>query len=106
METRNLSQLADHGDSQGVEIWDIAKKERVKRLGMNGGHASTSTNEILAFASGEGVLQLWDVRNWEMFYSQTFKGMTAYSMDLTVDAKYLAIGGCRGNDKCVVLKIQ
>ena len=91
-------------DGQGVEIWNIAKKQRVKRLGMNVGRSSASTNNILAFASKKGVLQLWDVRNWEMFYSQTFEGMTAYSLDLTANTKYLTIGGQCG-DNCVVLEI-
>ena len=88
-----------------VEIWDIRKRQSVRTLDLVNGTCSASKNNILAFASSNGVLRLRDVRNWEVQHSKTFEGLYAYSLHLTADLKYLTIGG-KGGDNCVVMKIK
>ena len=63
-------------------------------------------NVIFETGSGKGSLQLWDVRNWERFYSNVFEGMEALSLHLTSNSKYLTVAGWGGKDGCVVLEIQ
>ena len=94
-------------EGQGVEIWDVVQKCSLKVLHIEGGFIGslTSTNNILAVGTSEGSLQLWDVRNWDMFYSSEFVGLDTRSLHLTSDSKYLTIGGPSG-DKCVVMKIS
>ena len=95
------------GDEQGVEIWDLAKKEANQLFKVDSGYIGcmTSTNNILAVASSNGKLQLRDVRNWDVFYSSEFEGLYTYSLHLTADSQYLTIGGQLG-DQCVVMKVQ
>ena len=90
---------------QGVEVWDLKNKESLRKLDINSGCSSTSTNNILAFASEKGEVRMWDIRNWEMVKSVNFDGLCALSLHLTTDSKYLTIGGV-GGDKCVVLEIK
>ena len=97
--------MAVGGWGKGVEVWDINAKESVKILELSTGFGSASTNDILAFASLEGELQLWDVRNWDTIYSTWFEGLMAYSIHLTANSKYLTIAGSDG-PKCVVLEIK
>ena len=66
---------------------------------------SASTNNILAVCSSEGTMQLWDVRNWEMFYEKEFEGLGPQSLHLTTDSKFLTIGGI-GGDCCVVMEMD
>ncbi len=92
-----------------IEIWDVVKKEVVKSWKVDDWtKATTSTNNILALASGNNnvkkMLRLYDVRSWEMFYSQKYE-MVPMSIHLTSDSKYLTISGYEG-ERCVVLEIQ
>ena len=60
---------------EGVEVWSVKQKSATKLLKVdNQGttRSMTSTNNILAVSSGVGNLYLWDVRNWEVFYTKTF----------------------------------
>jgi len=96
------------GSEEGiVEIWDVHKQELVKSIhneSKDSISCTTSVNNIMAVCSVDQTLRLYDVRNWEMFYSQTFD-MTPRSLHLTDDSKYVTIGG-GGGEKCVVLQIQ
>ena len=65
---------------------------------------TTSTNNILAVGTMARKLQLWDVRNWEMFHSTTF-GLYPQSLHLTVDSKFLTVGGNKG-ELCIVMEIK
>ena len=66
-------------DGEGVEIWDVKRKQLVHRIVIDGRFISStfSTNNILAvghvlrggFCTKQGALKLYDVTNWEMFYS-------------------------------------
>ena len=94
------------GRGQGVEIWDIEKNvsARVLKIDDNYITCTFSTNNILAVGSNSGALQLWDVQNWTMF--QSFKyAMRPRGITLTDDARYLSIGGIKG-EICVVLQIK
>ena len=92
---------------QGAEIWDIRSKQHLEALETGPGNVSctTSTNNILAIITEKGVLQLWDVRSWDRFYSSTFEGMTPMYLHLTADSKFLTIGGENG-DRCGVMEIK
>merc|ERR1712154_257202 len=81
------------GSDPGVEVWDLSKKESLRKLDIDDGLCSASINDILAFASYGGELRMWDVRNWEMVQSITFGGLKSRSLYLTADLKYLTIGG-------------
>merc|ERR1711971_368562 len=50
----------------------------------------TSRNNILAVGAN-GSLRLWDVRSWEMFHESKFPGLTALSLHLMANSKYLTI---------------
>ena len=95
------------GTGDGVEIWDVQQKQFLRVLQIKGQNigCSASTNNIFSVGTYDGKLILWDVRNWERFFSKEFSGMIAASIHLTSDSKYLTIGGV-GGDKCVVLEIQ
>ena len=88
-----------------VEVCDVSSKQSVKALDLVQGTSSASTHNILSFASQQGILRLWDIRNWEVVHSSTFDGLKAYSLHLTSDLTYLTIAG-NGGDKCVVLQIK
>ena len=89
-----------------VEIWSIKSKTSIRKLDLGSSWCSTSTNNILAFATATGLMRLWDVRNWEVVHSSTFDGMQAYSLHLTPDLKYITIAGVGDGDKCVVMQIK
>ena len=89
-----------------VEILSIKSKTSIRQLDLENGWCSTSTNNILAFATSKGLMRLWDVRNWEVVHSSTFDGLKAYSLHLTPDLKYLTIAGFGTGDKCVVMQIK
>ena len=92
-------------EGQGVEIWDVQTAQPVKRLQIDGLIGSmASTNNILAVGSYAGTLQLWDVRNWEMFQEFKYDDFCPTSLHLTSDAKYLTIGELMG--KSIVMKIK
>eukprot|EP01083_Nonionella_stella_P051130 135782_1 len=91
------------GDRNGkIEIWDAIKKESFKVIDVCDKCISCtmSTSNILAVASDDHKIRLLDVRTWDVFYSDTFK-MEPYSLHLTDDAKYLTIGGEKG-ELCLV----
>ncbi len=67
-------------------------------------NCAVSTNNILGIGSSDKTIRLFDVRTWEMFYSQKYE-MIPNSLHLTADLKYLTIGGS-GGDKCSVLQIK
>ena len=90
--------------SDGVEIWDVQKRESIKTLEITSAFATASTNNILAAASSSGEIRLWDVRNWDMFYSTKFHGVSARSLHLTTDSKYLTLSGQTGG--CIVMQIK
>ena len=108
---------------EGVEIWDVKTKKPVRHIGIEGRFITStfSTNNILAVGHGlkrgemkHGALKLYDVTNWELFYSADFF-MIPRSVHLTSDARYLTVGGCARvwsgsmvgkSEKCVVLEIQ
>ncbi len=95
------------GDRKGkIEIWDMETKALHKTFHEFTTYigCAVSTNNILAVAAWDQSLKLWDVRNWEMFYSTSFH-MDPTSLHLTPDAKYLTIGGQYGK-QCIVWKIQ
>ena len=94
-------------NGQGAEIWDIGSKAHLRTLETGAGSVvcTTSTNNILAICTAKGVLQLCDVRSWDMFYSSTFQGMQPRSLHLTADLKFLTIGGIDGV-QCVVMEIK
>ena len=90
-----------------VEICQIAKKESIKVLDIGVKQAINalySTHNILAVASNDKKVRLYDVRNWKMFYEAKYK-MLPKSLHLTKDSKYLTIGGSKG-EQCIVLKIK
>ena len=91
---------------QGVEIWDVRSKKPVQVLQVDGEiGCMTSTHNILAVGTSPDILQLWDVRNWELFYEEKFNETDPTSLHLTADLKYLTLGGM-GGDGCVVLQIK
>ena len=96
------------GDNNGgkVEVWDVKNEKSVECLVIDKGNVKcmASTKNILAVGSADDNLQLWDVRSWERFYSETVQ-VCPQSLHLTTDARYLTIGGYT-KDQCVVLKIQ
>eukprot|EP01084_Bolivina_argentea_P154442 269219_1 len=93
------------GGETVVEIWDVWKRKLVKSIRCNGySQCTTSTNNILAVCTGDGRLTLYDVRNWEIFYTKKFNWVPS-SLHLTTDSKYLTVAGRKGA-KCVVLQIQ
>merc|ERR1712083_736137 len=71
--------VAIGGAYKGVEIWEIKTQQAIKKIGNGEIGCMTSTNNILAVGAGKDLLQLWDVRSWEAFYSTTFKGLAAMS---------------------------
>merc|ERR1712087_436014 len=75
------------GGASGFEIWEIKTQQSVKKLGDANIGCMASTNNILAVGTMKGLLQLWDVRSWEMFHSRKFEGLYAYSLHLTADSK-------------------
>merc|ERR1712087_459969 len=80
------TEFAAVGGKFKIEIWDIKNKKSAKVL--NGrGDCLASTNNILAVGR-QGVLQLWDVRIWEMFHSSDFQSLDPKSLHLTSDSKY------------------
>ena len=90
-----------------VEIWDVQSKSSFKVLDIGKKVCClTSTNNILAVASLDGNLQLWDVQSWEELNSMEFRGLSPTSLHLTADSKYLTIAGSGERDKCVVLEIK
>ena len=104
---QRTEQLAVGGwKTQGVEIWDIKTRKPIKRLTDNYGgiQCSASTNNILAFGTWNREFQLFDVRNWESIHSQKL-ALRPWSMHLTINSKYLTIGGFHG-EKCVVMEIK
>ena len=94
-------------ESKGVEIWDIKSRQPFKKLetGDAFNQCIASTNNILAVAPTDGSLKLWDVRNWEVFHSAQFKGLSTTSLHLTAVSKYLTIAGDNG-DFCIVMEIK
>ena len=100
--------VAVGGDrNQGVEIWDINSKRALQVLQTDSAYNQclASTNNILAVASSDGNLRMWDVRNWEVFHSAQFS-MKPMSLHLTADSKFLTIGGDKGDSNCVVMEIK
>merc|ERR1712192_11971 len=96
--------VAVGGDgNEGVEIWDVESKSSTRNITIDDGFISAmaSTNNILAVGSRTGSLQLWDVRNWQMFYSAKYK-MIPRSVHLTSDSKYLTVGGSQNeaHERC------
>jgi len=89
-----------------VEVWDLGTQKAIKRLDMLQGFSSASTHNILAFASKQGILRLWDIRKWEVVHTSTFDGMQAYSLRLTSDLKFITIAGVGAGDRCVVLQLK
>ena len=96
------------GDNVGhIEIWDVDKKEAIKKveIGSDGMiSASASIHNILAVGSTDKKLRLYDVRNWECFWSQEYNA-EGYSLHLTENLKYLTYAGW-GGDRCFVLEIE
>ena len=95
------------GNREGVEVWDIQSKKVIQKLQIQSGsiYCSTSVRSILAVASSGGDLKLWDVRNRETIHSVKFDGLSARSLYLTADTKYLTFAGNKW-DMCVVLEIK
>ena len=102
----NTAFVAIGGWDSSVEIWDINTRKSIRTLDLTGGLCSASKHNLLAFGSNQGILRLWDVRNWEVVHSSTFDGLQAYSLHLTSDLKFLTIAGTTGGDKCIVLEIK
>lgn len=96
------------GDRSGtIEIWDIANKTAIKCIDTRSNsmfRCSASTNNILAIGSADKTVKLYDIRNWECFYSHKYD-IEPCSLHLTNDLQYITIGG-DGGDLCVVLQIQ
>uniref|UniRef100_A0A7S0TEL7 Uncharacterized protein n=1 Tax=Elphidium margaritaceum TaxID=933848 RepID=A0A7S0TEL7_9EUKA len=98
------------GDHNGkIEIWDIMQREPVKCLQTDGQKkitSSASTQNVLAIGSEDKTLRLYDVRNWECFYSEQFN-CEGDSLHLTKDLKYVTFAGYGGDKgECVVLQIK
>lgn len=89
-----------------VEIWDIKTQRAIQILffGKNLILGTASTNNILAVATLDGHLGLWNVLNWEKFFSKEFS-MEPLSLYLSADLKYLTIAG-NGGEKCIVMEIK
>ena len=93
------------GSGESVRICDCKSRTFVREVNSASRFINclTSTNNILAIATNEGVLHLLDVRTWEPFHSSTFD-TKPYSLHLTTDSKYLTVGG--SDSVCVVLQVQ
>eukprot|EP01084_Bolivina_argentea_P118496 210235_1 len=102
------NELLSMSDKKGkIEIWDIMHKKAINTLKIGVSQwvtSSASTNNILAIASWDKKLRLYDVRNWELFYTKQYN-CQANSLHLTRDLKYLTFAG-RGGDRCFVLQIE
>ncbi|MCP4989293.1 MAG: WD40 repeat domain-containing protein [Colwellia sp.] len=95
------------GDSMGmIEIWDVWEKEVVTTLSINAHHyiiALSSTNNVLAVFANDKKLRLYDVRNWECFYTKEYDFLPS-SLHLTEDLKYVTLAGKM--HQCIVLEIE
>eukprot|EP01083_Nonionella_stella_P000526 1494_1 len=106
------SEMFAIGDSPNshVEIWDVETRKSRKVLDVSANintpiYCMHSTNNILAVGSKvDRMVRLYDVRNWKMFYSKTYR-MVPFSIHLTSDSQYMTVAGNTG-EKCVVLKIN
>ena len=89
-----------------VEVFDVRSRELVKMFQSGSSYIGSmhSANNILGTGGDDRTIRLWDVRNWEMFHSSTYK-LQPTSIHLTADFKYLTIGGWEG-EICVVLQIK
>ena len=76
-ETKFLAIGGNQGE--GAEIWDIETKQAWKVLDVQKRNKCLAlTNNILAVASGDGKLTLWDVRKWEVFHSMELKPLEPF----------------------------
>ena len=96
-----------------VEIWDLLTRQAVHCISANAGTETLtslppsleSKNNILAVGLPDGCeLRLYDVRNWECFYTRKMN-VGVESLHLTDDLKYLTVAGT-GDELAVVLRIQ
>ena len=98
------------GDWKGkMEIYDIETQQSIRKLSIDVERslisATASIHNILAIASREDKkLRLFDIRNWECFYEESFDTHPR-SLTLTNDLKFVCFSGDSG-DMCFVLQID
>jgi WD40 repeat protein len=85
--------LTPLGGASGIQLWDVATGERVRRLaGMeNGWHVAYSPDGKLLAAGGEEGLQLWDVATGKMAW-QIKSASGIHAAAFSPDGKTLAVG--------------
>mmetsp|Transcript_42253 Transcript_42253/g.69642 ORF Transcript_42253/g.69642 Transcript_42253/m.69642 type:complete len:711 (-) Transcript_42253:126-2258(-) len=97
--------VAVGGAGGKFEIWDVKTRKACKFLACTKEgsiNCLSSKNNILAIGNTKKTLNLWDVRDWQMFYEKETK-VEPTSIHLSEDSKYLTVSGWNG-EKCLVFK--
>lgn len=94
-----LASAGGNGGNASIYLWDVVNNQS---LGTLEGHtgiiwdvAFSPNGQLLASVSSDGTLKVWDWRNKNVVYNQTFPGQVV-SVAFSPDGQTLAVGGVDG----------